>query len=114
MESVITTICSPLLGMWVTSWVNQSRACAVLDMGASNVLLVLASFDSYETTPKLHGFLMIRRVAWMNWIKQRTAACDEPFGCEHRVEKLRVERLSRVELRRVESLRSVYLINKNR
>jgi hypothetical protein len=25
------------------------------------------------------------------------AACDEPFGCEHRANRLRVERLSRVE-----------------
>ena len=32
-------------------------------------------------------------------VERRTAACDEPLGCE-----LRVERLSRVEFRRVVSL----------
>ena len=62
---------------------------------------------------KLHQngtvFLMIRLPAKMAWIRQRTAACDEPFGCEPfggelkverlLVEKLRVERLSRVEYR---------------
>jgi len=31
----------------------------------------------YETTPKLHGILMIKQAASMAWIKQRTAACDE-------------------------------------
>jgi len=28
---------------------------------------------SYETTPKWHGFLMIKLAASMAWIKQRTA-----------------------------------------
>jgi hypothetical protein len=34
------------------------------------------------------------------YVQQRTAACDEPFGRELRVEKLRVERLSRIEYRK--------------
>ena len=38
----------------------------------------------------------------------RTAACDEPFGRELRAGRLRVERLSRVELRKVNSLYSVF------
>jgi hypothetical protein len=42
----------------------------------------------YETTPKRHGFLMIRRVAWMTRIKQRTA--------EYRI--------TNIEFRRMESL----------
>ena len=39
-------------------------------------------------------FLMIRLPATMVWVKQLTAACDEPFG-----HVLRVESLSRVEYR---------------
>ena len=55
----------------------------------------------YETTPKWHGFLMIRLAALEagSRAEQRTAACDEPFGRELRIEKLRVERLSRIEYR---------------
>ena len=50
------------------------------------------NFDtSYETTPKWHGFLMIRRVAWMTRIKQRTA--------EYRI--------TNIEFRRMESLREI-------
>ena len=35
---------------------------------------------------------------------KRTAASDEPFGRELLVEKLRVERVSRIEFQRVDSL----------
>ena len=38
----------------------------------------------------------------------RTAASDEPFDLELRAGRLRVERLSRVELRKVNSLYSVF------
>ena len=61
-------------------------------------------------------------------VEYRTAACDEPLGRETcrqafrpraqgrvaQVESLGAERLSRVELRKMESLRSVRRINKNR
>ena len=36
--------------------------------------------------------------------KYRTAARDEPFGRERLVERLRVERLSRIEIRGADSL----------
>ena len=49
---------------------------------------VFTTDTSYETTPKWHGFLMIRRVAWMTRIKQRTA--------EYRI--------TNIEFRRMESL----------
>jgi hypothetical protein len=35
---------------------------------------------------------------------KETAACDEPFGREFRVKRLRVERLSRIEIRIVDLL----------
>jgi hypothetical protein len=69
--------------------------------------------DRYETTPKWHGFLVIRLAAAMAWIKQRTAACDEPFGCERKAKKLRVERLSRIEYRiSKDGIASLHLFNK--
>ena len=34
---------------------------------------VFTTDTSYETTPKWHGFLMIRLAASMAWIKHRTA-----------------------------------------
>jgi hypothetical protein len=36
-------------------------------------------------------------VEWEKLKKQRKVACDEPFGREFRVKRLRVERLSRIE-----------------
>ena len=41
--------------------------------------------------------------------EQRTAACDEPFGREFRVERLKVERLSRVKFRRIGKKGIVYM-----
>jgi hypothetical protein len=73
---------------------------------------------SYETTPKWHGFFQIKlaALAAASRAKQRTAACDEPFGRELKIKRLRVERLSRIEyritnieFRSVESLRSIFL-----
>jgi hypothetical protein len=51
---------------------------------------------SYETTPKWHGFFLIRLAAAMAWIKQQTA--------EYRI--------SNNEFRRMESLRSISLLKK--
>ena len=43
---------------------------------------------------KLAVFLASSGALMKHYFKKRTAACDEPFGCE-----LRAERLSRVEYR---------------
>ena len=60
------------------------------------------SLNVEHPTPNIERrILMTLRFIYLK--KMRTAACDEPFGCE-----LRVERLSRFEFRRVDSLCSVF------
>ena len=53
-------------------------------------LLVL--LNVYETTPKWHGFLMIRLSASMARMKQRTAACDELSRVEYRISNRRISK----------------------
>ena len=75
-----------------------------------------------RTSNVQHRTLNIDDATLYRFHSKRTVACDEPFSCELRIERLRVERLpsassglepvesSRIEFRRVDLFHSVFFL----